>query len=212
LDELEGAAWLRPASERRIGAGVALTAVVFAAIALLLQWLRPDLDWIRHTLSAYVTGPYGRWLKLACFLMSPALGVLGMGYHGAVAGTARSRVPALLFAAAGVALAVTALADMPHPGGSHLEGVVHNVAAFMTFLCLTTAMVIQSWHLRRDNAWRRRHTALLSVALACFAGMWTYVFWHAVPRGLGEKLLIAGILVWLVLAAWWLRVHAMRRA
>src|SRR4030095_3880862 len=99
-------------------------------------------DVCRHTLSASLTGPYGGWLKAAYFLLSCALVLLGLGYHGAVAAPARSRVPALLFAVAGVALTITALADKSSHGdrsGSRLEGMVHNAAAALTFLAVTVA-------------------------------------------------------------------------
>jgi hypothetical protein len=211
LDGTESRALLTPASVRWIGTGVALSVVAFAAVALVLQWVRADLDWYRNTLSAYLTGPYGAWLKATYFMLSCGLVLLGAGYRCAVAAPQRGRLPMVLFAVAGVALTVTALADSEHRGGSHLESIVHNVAASTTFLAVTSAMLVQSWRLRRDDAWRHRCTTLFALALASIAAMWTYVFWHAVPRGLGQKVLIAAILAWLALAAWRLRGHATRR-
>ena len=214
MDDREPDRLLTPTSVRWIGTAVALAVVVFAAMALALQCVRVDLDWVRNTLSAYLTGPHGAWLKAAYFLLSCALVLLGLGYHGAVAAPARSRVPALLFAVAGVALTITALADTSSHSdrsGSRLEGMVHNAAAALTFLAVTVAMLVQSWQLRRDDAWRHRFAALFSLAVACFAGLWIFVFWHAAPRGLTQKLLITAILAWLALAAWWLRVHSRRK-
>ena len=40
--------------------------------------MRVDLDWVRNTLSAYLTGPHGAWLKAAYFLLSCALVLLGL--------------------------------------------------------------------------------------------------------------------------------------
>jgi hypothetical protein len=213
LENREPDRLLTPTSVRWIGTGVAMAVVVFAAMSLALQWVRVDLDWVRNTLSAYLTGPHGAWLKAAYFQLSCALVLLGLGYHRAVAPPARSRVPALLFAVAGVALTVTALADTSSHSdrsGSRLESMVHNAAAALTFLTVTVAMLIQSWTLRRDEAWRHRFAALFSLAVACFAGLWIFLFWHAAPRGLAQKILIAAILAWLALAAWWLRVHSTR--
>jgi len=212
MDDAEPAALLKPSFVRWIGTGVALAVVAFASVALVLHWLRVDLDWYRNPLSAYLSGPYAAWLKAAYVLLSCAMVLLGLAYHCAVATAARSRVPALLFALAGLALIVTAFAKTPLRGhGSRLEGYVHQVAAAITFLSVTSAMLIQSWRLRRDAAWRRHFVAAFSLAVACFVGMWTYFLWRDAPRGLSQKLLIAGILTWLELAAWWLRAHAMQR-
>src|SRR5258706_10099174 len=60
-------------------------------------------------------------------------------------------------------LIVTAFAKTPIRGhGSRLEGYVHHVAAAITFLSVTSAMLLQSWRLRRDAAWRHHFVAAFS--------------------------------------------------
>jgi hypothetical protein len=193
---------LDPASVRRIGTGTALTVLLFAATATVLQWLRVDLDWVRAPLSAYLTGPYSVWLKASYFLLSCCLVLLGLAYRSAVAAPARSQAPPWLFAAAGVALTVTALT--PHQVSAPRHS-IHIAAATITFLCITAAMLVQSWCLRRDAAWRHRFGSAFSLAMLSFVGMWAHALWHGGPRGLVQKLVIAGILGWLLLTSLWLR-------
>ena len=195
-----------PLSSRRIGTAVALGVMMFAAIAVLLQVLRTDLDWYRTPLSFYLIGPGGAWLQAAYLVLSASLVLLGIGYYGALPAGARSSAPLLLFVVAGLALSVTAFAETPQAGKTpSLEGFVHGVAAQTSLLCTTTAMLIQSWWLRRDAAWRHRFAAAFSLAMLCFVGLWVQALWRDAPRGIGQKLLIAAILLWLLLAALWLR-------
>lgn len=196
----------------RIGGTCALAVLLFAAIAASLQFLRTDLDWYRTPLSFYLVGPHGVWLQAAYLLLSGALILLGLGYYQVLAVGARSAAPALLFAMAGIALAVTALAETAQRGRPpSLEAVVHGVAAQASLLCLTTGMLLQSWRMRLDDAWRHRFAASFCLALLCFAGMWVHVLWRGSPRGFGQKLLIVAILAWLLTASLWL-LGSKRRA
>ena len=191
---------------RWIGSGVTVAVFVFAAVAVVLHGLRPDLDWMHHTLSAYLRGPFGAWLKAAYLLLSVALAALGLAYDRAVVTRASGRWARWLFAVSGMALTVTALTEVPYRGhGSRLEGLVHVVAAGVTFLSVTTAMLVQSWRLRLDPAWRAHFIPALSMAVLCFVGLWTFALWRGLPAGLSQKMVIAAILVWLMRAGWWLR-------
>ena len=67
-----------PKCIRWIGSGVTVAVFVFAAVAVVLHGLRPDLDWMHQTLSAYLRGPFGAWLKAAYLLLSVALAALGL--------------------------------------------------------------------------------------------------------------------------------------
>ena len=100
----------------------------------------------------------------------------------------------------------TALAHSNLPGRAPtLEGFVHGIAAQAAFLCISVAMLLQSWWLRANPRWRSRFAPAFALALACFAGIWVDALWHGMPRGLEQRLVIALILAWLLLAANWLR-------
>ncbi len=214
---------MRESTVRRCG-GVALTGtLVFVAVAVVVQWLRPDLDWLDAPLSFYLLGGYGHVLQAAYVVLACALVFLGGGFYGALRREARSLAPWSLFTYAASALVVTALAHSNLPGHAPtLQGLVHGVAAQAAFLGATVAMLLQSWRLRDDARWRSRFRFAFALALVCFVGLWVDAIWKGMPRGLEQKLLIALIVCWLLclkkcavswmslpsLYGWWMRIQA----
>ncbi|MGO4222447.1 DUF998 domain-containing protein [Lysobacter sp. TAF61] len=186
---------------------ICLVAVlVFLATCLVLQWLRTDLDWRHDPLSAYLKGPYGGWLRMAYYTLSAALVLLGAGLYRNLQPQARSAVPVFLLTVAGVALAVTAISETDLPGLDHgQENQLHRIAALTTFLCVTLAMMVQSWRFHYDQAWRVHVAWALPWAVATFIALWIYALWHGLPEGLRQKTVISMILLWLGFAASWLR-------
>ncbi|WP_329740822.1 DUF998 domain-containing protein [Dyella sp. A6] len=205
---------MRDVAVRRCGALSLAGISAFVATAFVLQWLRHDLDWLDAPLSLYLLGHDGHVLQAAYVALAVALVSLGLGFYGGLQPTARSAAPLLLFAVSAVALIVTALAHSNLPGQPHtLQGFVHGAAAAATFLCVTVAMLVQSWRLRGDSRWASRSGFAMTLALACFAGIWIDAFWKGMPCGLEQKLLIVLIVWWLLQAAWWLvRLPARPRA
>lgn len=184
----------------------ALVAILyFAGAALVLQFAREDLDWIRTPLSFYLIGPHGLWLQAAYCLLGAALVLLPLGLYFAFAPRARSGAPGLLFVMAAVALGVTAFAHTNMPGRAPtFEGWVHGTAAQGAFLWVTTAMVLQAWRFRGDPVWRSRFWPAFGLAVASFAAVWILSLWRSAPRGLTQKFVIAMIVCWLVMVAIWL--------
>jgi hypothetical protein len=178
---------------------------VFTSICIIMQVIRTDLDWLRAPLSFYLIGPYSPWVRGAYFSLSVAIIALGLGYYRALSTKARSAAPLTLFIGGGIALSITALAETStYQSPPTLAGFVHGVAAQATFLCTTTAMLMQSWRLRHDRLWRARFAVAFGLAVFCFVALWLQVLWRDVPRGLTQKLLVLAILSWLSLAAYWL--------
>lgn len=197
---------LHPAAPRRLGTTALAGVLVFALVCTAAQFVRDDLAWLRTPLSFYLLDPHGGWVRGAYFALASALGALGAGWYLALRREARSAAPLLLFVAAGIALAVTALAETGRPGQPPtLEALVHGFAAQAAFLCLTVAMLLQAWRLRGDHRWRHRSAIAFVVAVAAFAGMWVLALWRDAPRGLLQKAEIALILCWLGIMAGWLR-------
>jgi hypothetical protein len=194
------------AASRRLGA-IALAGIgIFIAIAVAVQCLRTDLDWLDTPLSLYLLDAYGHALQAAYFVLAVALCSLGAGYYLALDRGSRSAAPWLLFACAGIGLCVTALAHSNLPGRAPtLEGFVHGTAAQTAFLCVTVAMLLQSCRLRVDSRWRPHFPSAFTLALAAYAAIWVDAFWRGMPRGLEQRLVIALILAWLLLAARWLQ-------
>jgi len=183
-------------------AGVA----AFIVVCSTAQFLRDDLDWVSAPLSYYLEGPGGIVVKAAYVALSAALCALGVGFFRTLVVAARSGVPLLLFVVSGVTLSVTAFTQIPvalDPAGFHTF--VHGAAAMTTFLCVTVAMLLQSWRLRGDPRWRTSFGFAFALAVAAFAALWIYALTHEIPRGLMQKIVIALILVWLAWAALALR-------
>lgn len=190
---------------RRLGAIALIGVTAFAITCGVVQLLRGDYDWLRVPLSFYVLGRYGRLVQAGYFVLACGLVALGIGWYGALDRTARSAAPTLLFVLAAVALCVTAAEFTDVPGRPPtLHGVVHAIAANATFLCITVAMLLQSWRLRGDPRWRARFHSAFALAAIAFVALWIDALVKGLPRGLSEKVVIALILLWLWRASWWL--------
>ncbi|WP_313343150.1 DUF998 domain-containing protein [Stenotrophomonas sp.] len=193
-----------PASFRAHVAGLALLALAgFVATALWTQWTRQDLDWVQATLSLYLHGPWGLELRIAYCVLAVAIMLLAGALHAASGSARRSVAAPLLFCMAGLGLLGVAIGDSWLPERAPLLApLVHAVAANTAFLCVSVAMLLQSWYLRADPQWSRWAAAAWWWAWLCFALLWLHVLWRGPPRGAGQKLVIAVVVLWLAAAAW----------
>ncbi|WP_242006776.1 DUF998 domain-containing protein [Aerolutibacter ruishenii] len=192
---------------RRLAGTVAIAGIgAFATACVVWQFLRPDLDWVRVPMSFYLLGPTGWGLQAGYMALAVALVALAVGYYRGLPRHARSAAPLSLFSVGAVALVVTALARSNLPDAAPtLEGWVHGTAANTAFLTVTTAMLLQSWRLRGAGALSRHWKPAFALAAVCFLVLWLHVLWRDLPRGAGQKAVIALIVAWLGLAAHWLR-------
>ena len=176
----------------------------FFATALVLQVLRADYDWITTPLSFYLLGPYSGWLVSAYFALAAAILAVAAGAYVALEPPARSALPLLLFAIGAVSVCIVALA---HTDTSAAEltptGFVHNFAALAAFLCVSVAMLFQSWHFRLDGRWRPHFVRASLLAALNFVSLVIYAM-DVLPRGATQKFVILLIVLWLMLAARWL--------
>jgi hypothetical protein len=198
---------LAAARTRTIGTWALAGVIVFATVATAMQFLRTDLGFVRATLSFYLLGPLGLWLQLAYLGLSMSLGLIGAGYYGAASRQGRSALALGLFLVGAIALAVTAWAETDRGGAATLTAAatIHAISAPLAFLGTTLGMLVQSWVLRRDPRWQRHFALAFGLAVSCFIALWLHALWRELPRGLSQKVVIAMILVWLALAAHWLR-------
>lgn len=177
----------------------------FLGASIALQFLRPDYNFMGTPLSFYLLGAYSGWLQAAFFILAGALIALATGYFAGSARQARSFAAPTLFiiGAAGVVTVVTFPTDTTNVPTLH--GVIHVVGATVAFLCVSFAMLIQSWHFRRDPHWQKHFHPAMALAAVEFIVLWTYALARIPARGFMEKLTILLILAWLALAAWWLQ-------
>lgn len=194
----------------RVFAAVGFAGVAaFAAICLAVQFLRTDLDWMAAPLSYYLTGPYGDAVQAAYIALAVSLATIGISFYCALILSARSAAPLLLFVVGGAALAITALSEAAKAyGDAGMWEMIHLAAAETTFLCVTVAMLLQSWRLRYDPHWRGCFPFAFGLALVTFAALWIYGLGRSLPRGLSQKVVIALILLWLG----WASLNLLRRS
>ncbi|MFI8718479.1 DUF998 domain-containing protein [Stenotrophomonas sp. NPDC077464] len=174
----------------------------FVLTALWTQWVRSDLDWVQATLSLYLHGPWGLALRTAYCVLALAIMLLAWSLHAGSGSPRRSVVAPLLFCMAAVGLMGVAIGDSWLPERAPLLApLVHAVAANTAFLCVSVAMLLQSWYLRADPHWARWAGIAWGWAWLCFALLWLHVLWRGPPRGAGQKLVIAAVVLWLAGAA-----------
>lgn len=188
-----------------LGVIALLGVAVFAIACGAAQFLRTDYNWLGVPLSFYVLGPYGLMVEASYFVLAPGLVALGLGWYRALDRNARSAAPLLLFVLGAIALCIVAVEFTDVPGQPPtLHGFLHVLAAGTTFICVTVAMLLQSWRLRHDPRWRTRFRPAFTLAAITFVALWIYALVKSIPRGLAEKVVIALILLWLWRAGWWL--------
>lgn len=178
----------------------AIAAFLLAAVAV--HGLRPELDGVHAQMSVYLIGPWGWLLQAGYIALAVGITLLAADLYRLPPANHRSAAPLLLFAIGATSLVVTALAPMRFPEEDlRLVHLVHGTSAQAAFLCTTAAMVLQALRLRHAPEWRRLVPMLLAGALACFAGVWVLALAGDLPRGLSQKLLVAGIVGWLTVVA-----------
>lgn len=172
---------------------------LFAATGLALQWLRTDLDWTAATLSLYLHGPGGLALRVAYCVLASAIAGLALALYLDESPGSRRGLPLALFIVAGLGLCAVAIGDSYLPQAAPLlASLVHGLSAQTAFLCVSAAMLLQAWQFRTDARWRRQFRFSWYWAWLTFAALWLHVGWRASPRGLGQKLVIAMVLIWLL--------------
>jgi len=195
----------------RVAMVTLLALALFVATALWTQWARDDLDWVQATLSLYLHGPWGLALRTAYCVLALAIMLLAVSLHANSCSPRRSAAAPLLFWVAALGLMGVAIGDSWLPERAPLLApLVHGVSANTAFLCVSVAMLLQSWYLRADPRWRDWAAPAWWWAWLCFALLWLHVLWRGPPRGAGQKLVIAVVVVWLVSVAWQLWRQARR--
>ncbi len=187
--------------------GIALAGVAaITVICIAVQFMRTDLDWITTEMSIYVIGPWGGFVQASFFAPAPGLAAVGFAWHRTLLRRKAGSIASFaLFLVAAVALCFTG-AFVPDKTAwpVTLHGAIHQWAAFGTFVCATTAMVLQSWWFRYDPHWRKHFPDAFALATITIVYFWMYALIKSIPRGIGEKVVIGLVLLWVWRAAWWL--------
>lgn len=177
-----------------------------AVVIVVLHVLRPDLDPYSRAISEYVNGPYGTFMTIAFF--SQSLGAIALAVSVIRAGLRqrRARIGSALFivAAMGGAVAGVFPTDPASPYPQTSTGAIHAVAGLIRFLSLSLALPLLSSALRANSYWRRVGKALTFLAtqfVLTFLGS-IFVLANLNLFGLGQRVFIATLLVWMSIAAY----------
>lgn len=194
---------------------VALPCLAYFFIAsLVMQFLRPDYDWVGMPLSFYLIGPHSPWLIAGFFALAAGVLCVALGLHTSLETAVLRRISLGLFVVDALGICVVSLVhtDTAADAEPTTHGLIHYVAAAVAFLSVTLGMLTQSWRFRADPYWQRHFRTAFPLAVITFAALLTYVIWRGLPRGAAEKAVILLIVLWLLLTSRWLMLTRQLRA
>jgi Protein of unknown function (DUF998) len=202
-----------PRREGRAGAKLlgwaALGGVVgYAAIDVLLAFLRPSYSLIYNAESDYGRGPW-YWVMDLNFLLRCALSLALVAAFAQPARTAcpdgRARAGRILLVIWAVCSGLLAFfADDLEGQPVHLSGGVHLLLAFIAFPCVAVGTILISSSLWSDPAWHSARAVLLGLSVAgaaAFLLLGTAFGHRHAPGGLYERIFLGLELFWIALAA-----------
>ena len=181
----------------------------FLAAVSVGELLRPMYDPVQRTISELAVGRYG-FLQISAFVaLGLSLVALPLGLWQRVRATITSRLGLGLILVGGVSSFAAAAfpTDLRNAAIVTLSGQIHQVSASVGYACLITAMLLLSWHFRRDVPWRAFHlpsSGLSLVGLAALLAM--AVTGNSDVAGLLQRIMALTLLTWVALIA----VHAGR--
>jgi hypothetical protein len=190
---------------RRLLATIILISIAYLVIIIAaLHFLSPGYNPIKQTTSEYVVGRYGFLMTSVFLSMSIACMALVAGLYKTMPATSQSRIGLALV----VIFAIQALVAMffpVNPTGTPItaSGLVHRIIGPIGFLCFTIGALLISDSLKKDKQFDtvQRPARILSwLILAMFiittVGIITQSF-----GGLGQRILLALMVVWFILIA-----------
>ena len=188
----------------------------FAVIIVALHFLRPDLDPISRPTSEYAVGRYGYLMSTAFFSMSLAAFILVVGLYQGITLAARSLIGLVFLGLWGIGVLIAMIFPMDAEGAlPTLSGMIHQVAAPFTFLSVTLGISLVSRRLKLDDQWRpfyRPALFLSPIVWLGFAGTFLSFITQSGFMGLAQRITLATIVTWMLLAAFRLRSVAARRS
>jgi hypothetical membrane protein len=190
----------------RFLAWFALAGVVgYAAIDVLLAFLRPAYSLIHNAESDYGRGPW-YWVMDLNFLLRCALSLALVAALARTAGPdGRARAGRILLVIWAVCSGLLAFfADDLEGQPVHLSGGVHLLLAFIAFPCVAVGTILISSSLWSGPAWRSGRVVLVGVSVAGAAAflLLAAAFGHKhAPGGLYERIFLGLELFWIALAA-----------
>ena len=185
-----------------------LTPIWFTTLVVVQGRLQPDYSQIALPISALAAWPYG-WLQTINFIVYAALLVVfAVGLHRRVRPTRWGLAGPAAFMMTATGAVVAALFPWQRVNGVLVENAPHVVGAVMHFLGLSLGLMAISRRFARDPAWQglARYTFINGLVLvAFFFTFGAFVLPDDAPlhswAGLGQRMIVALWMTWLIVAA-----------
>ena len=181
--------------------------VYYLSSVVAAHLLRPDVHPVSEPVSYYAVGPYGFFIGLAIFALGVGSLALTLGLHLGIAPPGRSRVGLLLLALYGVSQLVVALFSIDAESAKTTTGIVHNIAGNISFFCFPPAVILLSMGMGKDERWRSLKRPALALSLVVLVEAILVMVSANVVGGFGlaQRLFLLTSVLWMLLAAIWLR-------
>jgi hypothetical protein len=198
-----------------------LGVLVFAVAVVALHLLPTGLDPVGRTISEYVNEPYGALIPIAGFGIALGSTALTLALGSALPPPVPGAGLALLALWSGAMLIVATFPTDPVPPNQPVElgpaGVVHVVAGAVAFLAFAVAAPLISRAVPRDARLIRVLGVAAPVSLVLFVVSVVNVppvsrlVGAPLAHGLGERIMVAVYVGWLLaVGGWLLRANAVR--
>jgi Protein of unknown function (DUF998) len=157
---------------------IAIGGIVYFVVAVVvLHFLRPEYNPINHAVSNYAVGPYGYLMTAAFFVLAWSVLALALGLFRSIAFTDLSRIAILLLCLASSGMVVMGI----FPGDVHalhppatITGVVHWIAAGISFLSIMVAAFLLSSFFKTNERWQVFQRPCFKLALAMVGALLLY--------------------------------------
>jgi len=173
-----------------------------------LHFLRPEYNPINHAVSNYAVGPYGYLMTAAFYALALSVFALALSLYRSIVLTNLARAALLFLCLASSGMVVMGI----FPGDAHalhppatITGVVHWIAAGVSFLSIMVAAFLLSSSFKMDERFQKFGRPCLIFALAMVGALWLYGILALVGWiGIGQRIYLAVCLLWLLVLAGWM--------
>lgn len=184
---------------------------LFIAIMSAFHFIQPELNPLTRFGSEYVVGRAGWLMNLAFFCFATGLLGLAFAFSRGLEPPAGSRAGVILLVISSLGILGSGIFNADLQGAEKTqEGMFHDLSGFLAFLTLIPAIFIFSRRLHLNDQLRDLYRALRHLAwliLLLFLAM-LFVFGPFQLVGLGQRLFLASLFSWLMLAAYGIKTEA----
>jgi len=156
--------------------------VLFVALVIAQGVLQPDYSHIAMPISALAAWPLG-WMQNLNFLVAGALSAaFTIGVHHAIRPTRHGIIGIVLLLASSAGFVLDGLFPWINVNGVPTEPPAHALAAVITFLCVSTGLILISRRMTGDPRWHGLSAYVLSTGIVMLI-LFVVVGFFAVDAG-----------------------------